>query len=88
MNEKLYYRDFDRMGRSLIRTLRRNHNAVVVYPSSYNLDNVLLYLKQHGYPANPRLDNNAQYFMDKDISSINSSNILMSRIMKQPQNWI
>lgn len=84
---KLKYRDFSIMGKTIIRALRKNPNAVIVYPTGFNIDDCITYLEQHGYPANPVLDKNAQYFMDKDIAAINSSNVLMSRILKQPQSW-
>lgn len=84
---KLKYRDFNKSGRNIIRTLRRNPNAIVVYPSDFDIDRVIDYLTERGYPANPRLDKNAQYFMDKEIYDINSSNVLMARILRSPQAW-
>lgn len=84
---RLKYRDFNKLGRNIIRALRRNPSAIVVYPSGFDIDRVIEYLTQHGYPANPRLDKSGQYFMDRDIYEINNSNVLMARVLRSPQAW-
>lgn len=87
MPKKYMYRDFDDFGKKLIRKLRRHPDAVIFYPSSFDIDSVISYLRQRGYKANPKLDTTAQYWTDKMIDEVNSSDILLGRIMKSKDKW-